>query len=119
MRSPVGSWLARVEKPSGTTEVRIDFTSQGLAFLVGGGHGAGIWERHGDGIVYRIREAMIGDHGDHLGYIDICQRGTVTADRLDSSGESQVYGPDGTLMRTVSVHISAVPSVSPRPPAAP
>ena len=108
MRSPVGSWLARVEKPSGTTEVRIDFTSQGLAFLVGGGHGAGIWERHGDGIVYRIREAMIGDHGDHLGYIDIEQRGEVTTGQLSSSGESRVYGADGELMRTVPIRITAV-----------
>lgn len=115
MRSPVGSWLARVEKPSGTAEVGIHFTFQGLAFLVGGGHGTGSWERQGDGFVYRIREPIIGDDGDYLGYIDICQRGTVTADRLDSSGESQVYGPDGALTRTVSVRITAVP----RSPAAP
>ena len=113
MRSPVGSWLARVEKPSGTAEVGLHFTAAGLAFLVGGGHGVGGWEQQGDGIAYRIREALIGDDGDYLGYIDISQRGAVTADRLDSSGQSQVYGPDGTLMRTVSVHISATPKSAP------
>jgi hypothetical protein len=157
VRSPVvGTWLARVERPSGTIEVGLHFTATGLVFLfpsgqipgghlpgtpvpggrlpggfgsgghlpgtpVPGGHlpggfGSGSWEPEprGDGpgetIVYRIKEAIIGEDGDYLGYIDICQSASVTAGNLlSSSGQSQVYGPEGVLTRTVPVRISAVP----------
>src|SRR5688572_23845680 len=109
MHSPVGSWLARVHRPSGEVEIGLHFTADGLAFLVAGAHGVGTWRWEDSGIVFRLTEAMLDNDGGFRGYIDISQHGTVTADRLSSDGESRVYGADGALMRTVSVRISAVP----------
>ncbi|HZM78169.1 MAG TPA: hypothetical protein VFC19_20805 [Candidatus Limnocylindrales bacterium] len=115
MHSPVGSWLARVERPSGTAEVGLHFTHGGLVFLVSGAHGVGFWRPFKNIFVYRIREAMMDNDGDYCGYIDILQRGKVTGGRLSSSGESRVYGADEALMRTVSIRINADPT----PPAEP
>jgi hypothetical protein len=108
MHSPVGSWLARVRRPSGDVEIGLHFTGDGLAFLISGAHGVGTWRPEGDGFVFHLAEAMLGDDGGFSGYIDIRQQGSVTADHLVSSGESLVYGADGALMRTVPVSISAV-----------
>jgi len=107
MPSPVGSWLAKVERPSGTVEIGLHFTRDGLVFLVSGAHGGGFW-RSQTILWYRIREAMVDDDGNYLGYIDIEQRGEVTTGQLSSSGESRVYGADGELMRTVPIRITAV-----------
>lgn len=108
MHSPVGSWQARVHRPSGQVEIGLHFTAGGLAFLVAGAHGVGTWRSENGTVVFRITEAMLDDDGGFRGHIDISQHGTVTADRLSSDGESRVYGADGALMRTVSVRISAV-----------
>lgn len=109
MLSPVGSWLAKVERPSGTGEIGLHFAPDGLVFLVRGAHGGGFWRAQKTIIWYRIREAMVDDDGNYLGYIDIQQRGELSVGHLASTGESRVYGDDNTLMRTVPVSISAVP----------
>ena len=108
MHSPVGSWLARVRRPSGEVEIGLHFTAGGLAFLISGAHGVGTWRQDHGAIAYRITEAMLDGEGGFSGHIDISQHGTVGADHLSSSGESRVYGEDGALMRTVPVSISAV-----------
>jgi hypothetical protein len=108
MFSPAGSWLAQVERPSGTVEIGLHFTRDGLVFLVSGASGAGLWRLRQKIIWYRVREPII-DNGDYRGYIDILQYGEVKDGRLGSSGQSRVYGADGLLLRAVAIRINAVP----------
>jgi hypothetical protein len=109
MLSPVGSWLAKVARPSGTVEIGLHFAPDGLVFLVRGAHGGGVWRVQKTILWYRIREAMLDDDGNYLGYIDIRQSGEVSAGHLASTGESRVYANDGTLIRTVPISITALP----------
>jgi hypothetical protein len=104
----VGSWLARVARPSGTVEIGLRFCPDGSVFIVAGGHGAGTWTRWRTGFTYRIREPMLDDQGGFAGHVIIRQAGTLDGDEFTSRGESCVYDAHGALQRTVAIRITAV-----------
>jgi hypothetical protein len=104
----VGHWVARLSRPSGTVDIGLYFTGNGVAFLVAGAHGAGTWHAESGRIGYQIKEAILDELGDNRGYVDVTQQGSVAGDHLESTGEARVFGVDGSLVRVVPSQVTAV-----------
>lgn len=111
-QSLAGSWAARVTRPSGVVDVVFHFTSNGMAFLVEGGNGAGTWLFRRTRCTFRIKEPVLDESGNYQGYIDINQSGQVTGDTFSTSGESNVYDAEDTLLYTRTVQIEGARRVA-------
>lgn len=106
--NPAGTWVAQVARADATNEVGLHFTDDGVVFLCHGASGVGSWSVDGGGtLTFQIREPVFDGVGKFLVRVDIAQTGKVSGDRLQTEGESSVFGTDGTPLRKRPVTITA------------
>jgi hypothetical protein len=106
--NPAGTWLAQVARTEATNEVGLHFTEDGVVFLYNGANGVGSWSVDGSGtLTFQIREPVFDGDGNFLVRVDIAQTGKVNGDRLQTEGESSVFGTDGIPLRKRPVTVTA------------
>lgn len=98
--SVAGKWALTAVFGGQAHETVVHFTPKGRAFLASGG--TGNWFRlGGNRFAFHIAEPMKDAQGTLLGWVDIRQSGTFTADTFTTTGQSRLHDQNDEVIVTV------------------
>ena len=100
--SPVGRWNLTVTFPDGSqSPSSLRFTPGGTVINYTPGPGTGTWSMiSSNQFQYQFVEQIFDSQGNQIGYVDVQQQATLSADGTiyTASGQGTVHAMDGTIL---------------------
>jgi hypothetical protein len=104
LHSPVGGWSGTVVRGDVTDEIELAFEPGGtLCLMTVDGASPGSWRSGpGKGLHWKATEALPGGAGS----VKVNQTGTATAGRIQTTGTTTIFDPDGAQVGSVFATVS-------------